>query len=58
MERLIMLADLAKRLSSSLGDKLHANSRQIQIYAYGWEILLGILIKVLVIIGLSLSLNV
>lgn len=53
-----MLADLAKRLSSSLGDKLHANSRQIQIYAYGGKILLGILIKVLVIIGLSLSLNV
>jgi len=52
-----MISAISKKLANSLGTTLMTSAEQIEIYAYGLEIILGAVIKLILILFLALLLG-
>ncbi len=50
-----MVKKISKKLANTIGEKLNNDKDQIDIYAYGLEIIIGSILKLILLISLSLA---
>lgn len=53
-----MLQTVSMKIALALGSQLHSNREQVEVYAYGLQILLGSALKIVLLVLISIFLNI